>query len=88
MKERDITLDVLRGIGIFLVVFAHTNITRISSIVYTFHMPLFFLVSGCALSYSSQRKSVGIMRYVRSLAVPYLVFSLITFVFHVFSIFV
>lgn len=83
MKDRDITLDVLRGIGIFLVVFAHTNNSRLSSVIYTFHMPLFFLISGCAQSYSRQRQSVGFMRYVQSLVVPYFAFSLITFVYWV-----
>ena len=83
MKDRDITLDVLKGIGIFLVVFAHTNNSRLSAVIYTFHMPLFFLISGCALSYSSQKESLGLMRYVKSLVVPYLAFSLITFVYWV-----
>ena len=81
MRNRDITLDVLRGLGILLVVFAHTNTTALSTVIYSFHMPLFFVISGCALTYSSQVQSVGIRRYVRSLAIPYLVFSLISFVY-------
>lgn len=81
MRNRDITLDVLRGLGIFQVVFAHTNKTELSAVIYSFHMPLFFLISGCALTYSSHRQNVGVMRYARSLAIPYLVFSLITFAY-------
>lgn len=81
MRDRDITLDVLKGLGIFLVVFAHTNTTELSVVIYFFHMPLFFLISGSALTYSSHRHNIGLMRYVRSLIVPYLVFSLITFVY-------
>lgn len=81
MRNRDITLDVLKGIGMFLVVFAHTNKSVVSSVIYAFHMPLFFLMSGCALNYSSHRRCVGITGYFKSLVMPYLVFSLITFAY-------
>lgn len=81
MKERDILLDVLKGVGIFLVVFAHTCKAEAGSVVYLFHMPLFFVLSGCALSYSSRQDRVGVIGYLKSLMVPYFVFSLITFAY-------
>ncbi len=81
MRDRDITLDVLKGLGIFLVVFAHTTKTELSSVIYLFHMPLFFLLSGCALNYSRHKQNVGLASYIRSLVVPYFVFSFITCVY-------
>lgn len=49
--ERDLTIDALKGISIFLVVFAHIIYMRYGDtccvdIVYSFHMPIFFIVSG------------------------------------------
>ena len=52
MNRRDIQLDILKGIGIILVVFAHTAQNCASGFVYLFHMPLFFFLSGAALSFS------------------------------------
>ena len=46
-KERLLTFDIAKGIGILLVVFAHINHTPILlSYIYSFHMPLFFILSG------------------------------------------
>lgn len=47
-KKRIDYLDIVKGIGIILVIFGHlsmrSQLTRI--IVYSFHMPLFFIISG------------------------------------------
>lgn len=48
--KRDSRLDIMKGIGILLVVFAH--IFHNNGIVYQFHMPLFFILSGAAMTYS------------------------------------
>ncbi|MBQ9771244.1 MAG: acyltransferase family protein [Lentisphaeria bacterium] len=40
-------IDIIKGIGIFLVVFQHTvDISNLSRWILSFHMPLFFIVSG------------------------------------------
>ena len=44
-KERSRSLDIAKGIGIILVVWAHASGPG-SSWIYQFHMPLFFLISG------------------------------------------
>ena len=51
---RDELLDVLKGLGIILVVFAHVNKGVPSQIVYLFHMPLFFFLAGSAHVYSKK----------------------------------
>ena len=45
MKERDISLDFVRGMGMILVVLGHTA-SVYQDFVYLFHVPLFFIVSG------------------------------------------
>lgn len=47
---RDRSLDIMKGIGILLVVFAH--VYHNSGLIYLFHMPLFFILSGAAMTYS------------------------------------
>lgn len=47
--NRDKSLDIMKGIGILLVVFAH--VYHNSGIIYQFHMPLFFILSGAAMTY-------------------------------------
>lgn len=75
-KERDALLDIAKGVGILLVVYAHINKGMPSSVIYLFHMPLFFMLSGAALNYSN---SFLITKKIKSLLQPYLLFSLISF---------
>ena len=48
MTHRNLSVDTLKGIGIILMIVAHTygpnNI--IWDLIFSFHMPLFFIVSG------------------------------------------
>lgn len=40
-------VDLIRGIGITLVVIGHTEVPdAIKIIIYSFHMPLFFILAG------------------------------------------
>lgn len=76
-NKRDRNLDIMKGIGILLVVFAH--VFHNSGIIYQFHMPLFFILSGAAMTYSSSRYSFK--RKFKTLLVPYCIFSIICFVY-------
>lgn len=45
--ERNRAIDIAKGIGIFLVIIAHNEDTGVvRSFIYTFHMPLFFIIAG------------------------------------------
>ncbi len=49
MKERDITFDIMKGIGILLVITCHFfgwNHPYLARFILSFHMPLFFIVAG------------------------------------------
>lgn len=47
-NNRDNTFDIIKGIGILLVIIGHLahGYGVLIPIIYTFHMPLFFIVSG------------------------------------------
>lgn len=74
IKERIVWMDYAKAAGIWLVVVGHMPF-RGSPLIYLFHMPLFFMLSGYLF------KPVGIMReFVRSvkaLLIPYLMYSIV-----------
>ena len=50
-KVRDIIIDILKGIGMLLVIIGHSGcIWPFYLAIYAFHMPLFFIVSGLFFS--------------------------------------
>lgn len=77
--KRDQRLDIMKGIGILLVVFAH--VFHKSGIIYQFHMPLFFILSGVAMIYS--KSGFSLKKKAKTLLVPYFIFSIISFVYWV-----
>lgn len=54
MRQRNEAIDILKGIGIVLVLTAHSLEGYVSQFAYTFHMPLFFIVTGLFISEYSQ----------------------------------
>ncbi len=72
MKERDLRIDVLKGIGIICVVWAHLR-GYFDMEIYIFHMPIFFFLSGM---FFHNRKDFLIKRF-RSLIVPFLLYTLL-----------
>ena len=75
MSQRDITIDIAKGIGIFLVVLGHVPIPMwLATPIYMFHMPLFFFLSGMFF-HPEEKLAYGIYKKVRTLIVPYLFFA-------------
>lgn len=70
MKERIVTFDILKGIGILLVIIGHTFMKEIGPFILSFHMPLFFIVAGYFFKY--QPFLLQVKRDFRRLIVPYL----------------
>ena len=80
MQNRDITLDIAKGLGIILVVVGHCiNGKTIPGVfVYAFHMPLFFFISGVCFNAEKHRDFLPFLRKrVRQLLLPAIVFSLV-----------
>lgn len=70
----------MKGIGILIVVFAHICYNGASAFFYLFHMPLFFFLSGAALSYS-KNLTFSFWKRFKRIMVPYFGFSIICFIY-------
>ena len=79
-KERVEWVDISKGIGIVLVIIGHcVYLGRFAhNFIFTFHMPMFFILSGLFFSYESMNNCVS--RKFKQLIVPYIVFFIIGFV--------
>lgn len=87
-KRRNNYIDAIRGFAILLVILGHSiivypiNLHEIQwckilyQFIYSFHMPLFFLVSGFCFSYKNQLKSF-LIKKIKRIVLPYLCFSLL-----------
>ena len=95
-KNRIAIFDELKGIGIILVVLGHSiqycrkgdvnNIFLLDNVlfefIYSFHMPLFMLVSGYLFYYSCERNSLrhNLGRKFKGLLIPIITYTFVLFV--------
>ena len=86
--ERDTVVDVAKGIGIITVIIGHLNHffsydDLIPTLVYSFHMPLFIILSGYIFNYRSETtiKEYFYKRF-RQIIKPYFVFAAITYIYN------
>lgn len=83
VKKRVVFLDVAKAIGIFLVVLGHAYPpSGVVKLIYAFHMPLFFFISGYLFSFDKY-PSAG--RFFKTkalhLLVPYFFLNVISYLF-------
>ncbi len=77
-------IDNAKAIGIFLVVLGHLPVPEyLATYIYSFHMPLFFFLSG--LVFKGRESTVLAFARTRSrtLLIPYVVFGVLTYLFWV-----
>ncbi len=81
--DRNLTIDVAKGIGIFFVVLAHTVKNEfVHNLIYMFHMPLFFFLAGMTIKYSvSNSNKEFVLKKIKRIIIPYLFFCIVTFVY-------
>lgn len=78
-NKRNNFMDFLKGIGIFLVILGHHE-NWITGWIYSFHMPLFFMLAG--VFHKNEEKYFNFFRKkVKSLLLPYFFFAIILFLF-------
>lgn len=84
-NKRMMYIDYIKAVGILLIVFAHCiqwflAMGKVNEYVISFHVPLFFVVSGC-LSYYKDNKNIPFRTFLgkraKSLLIPYVIFSVI-----------
>lgn len=75
-------IDIAKGIGIFLMVIGHTGIPQyLSNWIYSFHMPMFFVLSGILYNHEKYKSFRALLKArLYSLCIPYLVFTVVAFV--------
>ena len=93
LENRNIAIDIAKGIGIILVVWGHViqvsagegNFdywgNSIFEIIYSFHMPLFIFLSGFTASYSLNKRShtITIKNRFTTLMIPFLSWGFIMY---------
>jgi len=78
-------IDALKGIGIMLVVLAHHSLPiALDTYIFSFHMPLFFFISGFVFDFGKYAESASnfVKGRFKSLIVPYFYFAVITCLFY------
>lgn len=85
--KRDLTVDIAKGIGIVLVIIGHLNHfwgyeDLVPTLIYSFHMPLFIILSGYVFNYHSglSTKEYCLKRFDQIIK-PYFMFAAITFIY-------
>ena len=71
-KQRIVYLDVARGIAMIAIVLGHLENAVINRVVYTFHLPLFYFISGYFID-ERATLSAFVRKKARQLLVPYYV---------------
>lgn len=92
-KKRLDYLDMVKGIGIFFVVLGHmediSTVTRVW--ISSFHMPLFFIVSGLLMAVKNEAQAdikVTLNKKWRGIMIPYMWFSLSYFIIDIGNVYV
>ena len=84
-SKRIDALDAAKGIGILFVVFAHMNMAEPSlTFIYSFHMPLFFILSGMVFHPEKfgTLKSL-VQNRIKTLICPYILFCVLGFLYEI-----
>ena len=88
-KNRDIIIDILKGLGIIFMVIGHSG-SPFTSFIYMFHMAIFFIASGYCYSNrkSDDLKSVyrNCIGKIKSLWIPYVAWMTVFSLLHNFFI--
>lgn len=81
--QREKDLDVARGIGMLAVMTAHMKVDRmLYTLIYTFHLPLFFFISGYCFKYD-EKFSRFALKKIKGYLVPYVFCALIILIYDV-----
>jgi len=70
-KQRIEYIDIAKGIAIICVVLGHLGIAQINQVVFTFHLPIFFIITGY-FTHADTPIQKFIKKKFRTLIVPYM----------------
>ena len=98
MKKRNIFLDIVKGLAIFLMVFGHciqngSGVDVLNNgmfwnfsvfqFIYSFHMPLFMIVSGYFVFFSQEKYDLILIvkNRLKRIFIPLLLFSVYSYLY-------
>lgn len=70
MNKRIDYFDIAKGIAMLCIIAGHLGIDRVNNFVFTFHVPIFFLISGYFMSDRLPMKEF-VIKKVKQLMIPY-----------------
>lgn len=73
-------IDIAKGIAIICIILGHLGSYQINRVVFTFHVPIFFLITGYFVN-NNQSFGSFVKHKVRTLLVPYITICVITALF-------
>ena len=81
MTDRYTFIDASRGWGIILVIFGHLLVaeTPLYTVIYSFHMPFFFLISGMFVKPQLPFRKY-VWKYTKKLLFPFIIVFIIGFI--------
>lgn len=85
-KNRIEYMDIANGIGIILVIIGHMPIKNeyCRDFIYSFHMPLFFLISGYFFKHTDNKKCLR--KIFKSLIIPYVITCILIILYKIFRL--
>lgn len=75
-------IDTAKGIGLILVILGHLKTDYLSTWIYTFHMPLFFFLSGVVFSGAKYSFKEFLLKRIKSLVIPYFSLGIVIWLFY------
>lgn len=89
-KQRIVWLDMAKGWGMLLIIIGHLNIQLIPQLtgvqvwIYSFHIPLFFFLSGYLFSTGKSLKEFA-KKKLRTIVLPYFVFGVVILIYETYT---
>lgn len=85
LAKRDKSIDFLKGVAIFSVVLGHCWFIsdELFEFIYSFHMPLFFCISGYLFN-TKKKYGTFLISKIKTLIIPYVLFFVSSFIVSVF----
>lgn len=88
INERDCTIDIMKGIGVYLVIMGHMVRSDqvgegVWSYIYSFHMPMFFIISGYLFKVKENYTWLRFLKNkTKHILIPYTVLFFVSFFFY------
>ncbi len=81
-------IDVARGLGIIIVIYAHTlSADSLRYLFYSFHMPLFFFLAGIIFHHKKNEQFLPMLKKnIKTILVPYFFFAVLSYLLWYFTI--